>query len=169
MKDTTFEVGSMDQGEFFVSMEVWERARNFKWEVISVYGPTDHRQSQDFLEELLTRIGGAQLQMVVGGDFNLLRTTQNKSNARVDILSMQRFNDWVADLGLREINRVGERYTCTNRQASPTLSVLYWVFIPPDWELHFPSHLSGRSLELAQITIGCFYHRKMSDLDSLVQ
>ena len=39
MKDTTFEVGRMDQGKFFVSMEIFERALNFKWEVVIVYGP----------------------------------------------------------------------------------------------------------------------------------
>ena len=30
VRDATFEVGSMDRGEFFVSMEVFERALNFK-------------------------------------------------------------------------------------------------------------------------------------------
>ncbi|KAE8769104.1 putative anion transporter 2, chloroplastic [Hordeum vulgare] len=34
--DTTFEVVSMDRGEFFVSMEIWEQTANFKWEVIVV-------------------------------------------------------------------------------------------------------------------------------------
>ena len=45
VKDATFEVGSMDRGEFFVSMEVFERALNFKWEIIAVYGHADHRRS----------------------------------------------------------------------------------------------------------------------------
>ena len=52
VKDATFEVGGMDQGEFFVSMEIFERALNFKWEVIIVYGPADHRRSPTFLAEL---------------------------------------------------------------------------------------------------------------------
>ena len=60
MKDTTFEVGSMDRSEFFVSMEVFERALNFKWEIIAVYGPADHRCSETFLAELHRKVAAAQ-------------------------------------------------------------------------------------------------------------
>ena len=76
VKDATFEVGSMDQGEFFVSMELFERALNFKWEAIIVYGPADHR-SAAFLEELHRKTSAASLPMVVGGDFNLLRAVED--------------------------------------------------------------------------------------------
>ena len=30
VKDATFEVGGMDRGEFFISMEIFERALKFK-------------------------------------------------------------------------------------------------------------------------------------------
>ena len=56
VKDATFEVGGMDRGEFFVSMEIFERALNFKWEVIIVYGPADHSRSPTFLAELQQKI-----------------------------------------------------------------------------------------------------------------
>ncbi|XP_073358315.1 uncharacterized protein [Aegilops tauschii subsp. strangulata] len=72
VKDATFEVGSMDRGQFFVSMELYERALNFKWEVIIVYGPADHSRSASFLEELNRKVSAASLPVVVGGDFNLL-------------------------------------------------------------------------------------------------
>ncbi|EMS57304.1 putative anion transporter 2, chloroplastic [Triticum urartu] len=72
IKDATFEVGSMDIGEFYVSMEVFERALNFKWEIVVVYGPADHHRSEAFLDELLRKVSAAQLLVVVGGDFNLI-------------------------------------------------------------------------------------------------
>ena len=53
VKDATFEVGGMDRGEFFVSMEIFERALNFKWEVVIVYGPADHRRSPAFLRSCI--------------------------------------------------------------------------------------------------------------------
>jgi len=56
VKDATFEVGGMDRGEFFISMEIFERALNFKWEVIIVYGPADHSRSPTFLAELQQKI-----------------------------------------------------------------------------------------------------------------
>ncbi|KAE8812238.1 putative anion transporter 2, chloroplastic [Hordeum vulgare] len=72
MKDATFEVGSMDRVEFFVSMEVFERALNFKWEIIIVYGPTNNRLSATFLEELRRKVSVALLPVVLCGNFNLL-------------------------------------------------------------------------------------------------
>ena len=66
VKDTTFEVGGMDRGEFFVSMEIFERALNFKWEVIVVYGPADHRRSPAFLDELQLKISNSPLPVLVG-------------------------------------------------------------------------------------------------------
>ena len=51
---------------------------------------------------------------------------------------MQCFNDWIADLELRELDRVGARFTWTNKQVNPTRSVLDRVFVSPEWELQFP-------------------------------
>ncbi|KAE8821864.1 hypothetical protein D1007_00055 [Hordeum vulgare] len=96
----------MDRGEFYLSMEVLERAANFKWEVIVIYGPDDHRRSEAFLAELHTKIGGSQLPVVIGGYFNLLRMTREKNNARVDLSSMQRLNDSIADLGLLSLRAI---------------------------------------------------------------
>ena len=100
VKDATFEVGSMDHGAHFVSMEVWERDMNFKWEIIVVYGPADHSCSVAFLVELHTKISSTTLPVVVGGDFNLLHSPEENSNSHVDHAEIRRFNDWVADLGL---------------------------------------------------------------------
>ena len=73
VKDATLEVGGMDRGEFFVSMEVFERSLNFKWVIIAVYGLADHRRSETFLAELQRKVASAQFPVVVGGDFNLDR------------------------------------------------------------------------------------------------
>ncbi|XP_073361240.1 uncharacterized protein [Aegilops tauschii subsp. strangulata] len=124
VKDATFEVGSMDRGGFFVSMEIFERALNFKWEVIAVFGRADHRRSEAFLAELRRKVAAAQLQVVVGGDFNLIRSEEDKNNNLVNFPRMQMFNDCIADMGLRELDRVGAKFTWTNRQADPTRSVL---------------------------------------------
>jgi hypothetical protein len=61
--DSTLEVGSIDQGRYFINALVYHREAKFKLECIGVYGPVDHSKSTDFLEELETK--------VVGGDFNL--------------------------------------------------------------------------------------------------
>lgn len=55
VKDEAFEVGGMDRGELYVSMELLQRNNNFKWEAIIVYGPADHSRSRAFLMELATK------------------------------------------------------------------------------------------------------------------
>jgi endonuclease/exonuclease/phosphatase family metal-dependent hydrolase len=69
--DSTFEVGSIDQGRYFINALVYHREAKFKLECIGVYGPADHSKSTDFLEELETKVAQANHPVVVRGDFNL--------------------------------------------------------------------------------------------------
>ncbi|XP_073361142.1 uncharacterized protein [Aegilops tauschii subsp. strangulata] len=126
----------MDRVELYGRMELLERALNFKWEVIIVYGPADHRRSESFLVELKRKVSAAQLSVVVSGDFNLLRFTKDKSNDLVNYPWMQMFNDYIAELGLQELDKVGARFTWTNYEADPTRSILDRVLVLPEWELH---------------------------------
>jgi hypothetical protein len=51
-KDSVFEVGSIDQGQFFISAVVLQHSSKFIFEFIGVYGPADHARTSDFLQEL---------------------------------------------------------------------------------------------------------------------
>src|SRR3954469_17176951 len=138
VKEDTFEVADMDQGEFFVSMALTHRHSNLRWEVIIVYGPADHRRSPDFLAELKAKVERCTTPVVVAGDFNLIRSPDDKSSSHVDIPRMRLFNDCVADLALREITRVGARFTWSNNRVDPVRSVLDRVLVSVDWEVTFP-------------------------------
>lgn len=74
----------------------------------------------------------------MGGDFNLIRHPGDKNNSLINYPRMQLFNDCIADLGLRELDHIGARFTWMNRQADPTRSVLDRIFISPEWELRCP-------------------------------
>jgi endonuclease/exonuclease/phosphatase family metal-dependent hydrolase len=76
--------------------------------------------------------------VVVAGDFNLIRSPEDKSSSRVDIPRMRMFNDCLADLALREITRVGARFTWCNNRIDPVQSVLDRVFVSVEWEMEFP-------------------------------
>jgi hypothetical protein len=103
VKEETFEVEDMDHGEFFVSMSLTHRRTNLQWEVIIVYGPTDHRRSPAFLAELKAKVERTTIHVIVAGDFNLIRTPDDKGSTIWDIPRMRMFNDCIADLALREI------------------------------------------------------------------
>lgn len=84
------------------------------------------------------KVSAASLPVIIGGDFNLIRVPVDKNNARIDIPGKQRSNDWIPDLGLRELDRVGAQFTWTNQQLNPTRSVLDRVLVFLEWELRFP-------------------------------
>ena len=48
------------------------------------------------------------------------------------------FNDCIADLALREITRVGARYTWSNNRVDPIRSVLDRVLVSIEWEVEYP-------------------------------
>jgi hypothetical protein len=111
VKEDTFEVDDMDHEEFFVSMALTHRRSNLRWEVIIVYGPADHRRSPAFLAKLTSKVDRCTTPVMIAGDFNLIRSPEDKSSAHVDLPRMRMFNDCIADLALREITRAGARYT----------------------------------------------------------
>jgi hypothetical protein len=86
---------------------------------VLVYGPADHGRSAEFLDELTLFVSSAPFPVVVGGDFNLIRGIGDKSNGIVNWPRVRRFNDALANMSLREISRVGARFTWTNRQLDP--------------------------------------------------
>ena len=66
-----------------------------------------------------------------------MRFTEDKSNSHVNFARMQMFNDCIADVGLREIDRVGVRFTRTNRQVDPMRSILDHVLVTLEWVLRY--------------------------------
>lgn len=76
--------------------------------------------------------------MLYAGGSGLIRLASYKSSPNVDRLRMHLFNDCIADLALREIARVGARFTWTNKQVDPIRSVLDRVLVLTQWELVFP-------------------------------
>jgi hypothetical protein len=48
VKDDIYEVEDSEVGDFFVSMVLRNRLTNLRWELITVYGPTQHTLAPDF-------------------------------------------------------------------------------------------------------------------------
>jgi hypothetical protein len=137
-REECFEVGEWRKGSFFLSALVLHRQRNLKWWCILVYGPADHSRTAEFLGELEREVLACRFPVVVAGDFNLIRDARDKNNANLDWPRIHSFNDAIAAMSLREVTRVGARYTWTNKQLNPVRCVLDRVFVSPAWEASFP-------------------------------
>ena len=53
--------------------------------------------------------------MIMGGDFNLIRKESEKSSDHYNHLLITQFNDFIGNHQLREVTRVGSKYTWTNK------------------------------------------------------
>ena len=92
--------------------------------VTNVYGPSDHRHSSDFLRELHDLSSNINGPWVIIGDFNLIRSGDEKNNVNVNIPLMNTFNDTINSLGVMEIPLLGRNFTWSNGQEPPILAKL---------------------------------------------
>jgi hypothetical protein len=137
-RESMFEIGAIDTGRHFVSVDVILRTARLTLRIFGIYGPADHALSAAFLQELSLKVENTTLPIIMGGDFNLLRTEHDKNNDRINWPRLELFNNHIADWGLREIPRTGARFTWTNRQLNPVRCVLDRIFFSPTLEPHFP-------------------------------
>lgn len=107
--------------EFCIVMSVRDRRSNFRWRFVTVYGPAKHELSAEFLRELGTIYRSSPLPCIMGGDFNLIRDSSDKSSDNIDVGLVYLFNDFTGDCQLREMKRSGQKYTWTNKQNNPVM------------------------------------------------
>jgi hypothetical protein len=74
-----YEVENFEVGDFYVNTELRNRVTNFKWELITVYGPANHNRSVEFIAKLSRKCMCATLPLAFGGDFNLVRQVSEKT------------------------------------------------------------------------------------------
>jgi hypothetical protein len=79
-REDKFEVGEWRKGTFFICATILQRNIKLKWCFVLVYGPADHSRTTEFLGELVDKVEGYNLPIVVGGNFNLIRRAGDKSN-----------------------------------------------------------------------------------------
>lgn len=135
------DVMNWEVGVFFLAATIKHRASGLSWVIVCVYGPADHSRSAEFLLELTNLVEAKRavnMPLIVGGDFNLIRSGADKNNANIDWTRVSLFNNAIAAAALREAARTGARFTWTNKQMQPVRSVLDRVFFTPEWEVLFP-------------------------------
>lgn len=89
------EVEDVQLGEFVISMQLRNRLTNFRWVQATVSGPADHSDSGEFLNELNQFCSHIVLPLVIGGDFNLIRSDKDKNNDNINKGLMDAFNSFI--------------------------------------------------------------------------
>ena len=72
-----FDIGAID-GDFYVKFHLCNKNDSFKWALVVVYGPAQAEFKENFLTELVHMSSHEQLPLLIGGDFNILRSPNEK-------------------------------------------------------------------------------------------
>lgn len=73
------------------------------------------------------------------GNFNLMRSPENRNKPGGDLDEMFMLNDAITALRLVELPLYGRKFTWTNKQDDPLLERLDWFFTSNSWSLTYPS------------------------------
>ena len=123
---------------FAILVQFISKQNNEKWSLISVYGPCQGEARDNFVSWLYN------LQIPLGenwlllGDFNFIRSLDNRNLPRGDLNDIFIFNEIIAHLGLLELPLKGRSYTWSNMQDNPLLEQLDWFFTSADWITSYP-------------------------------
>jgi mannosylglycoprotein endo-beta-mannosidase len=79
--------------------------------------------------------------LLVLGDFNFIRSHENRNKPGGDVHDMFLFNDIIGHLGLLELPIKGRAFTWSNMQKDPLLEQLDWFFTSSHWISVFPNTL----------------------------
>jgi hypothetical protein len=75
-----YDIGAIEEGDYYVKFHLCNKLDNFKWALVVVYGPTQDEHKERFLAELVNMCSHENLPLVMGGDYNILRHQSEKNN-----------------------------------------------------------------------------------------
>ena len=86
---------------------------------------------------------------IIMGDFNFIRSPDDRNKLGGDINQMLLFNEAISNLGLVELPLKGRQFSWSNMQDSPLLGKLDWIFTSADWTSKFPNTLATPMAKLS--------------------
>jgi hypothetical protein len=124
-----FEIGSIDEGDFYVKFKLCNKLDGFKWALVAVYGLAQLDHTESFLAELVRMCSHGNLPLVMGGDYNILWHPSEKNNPNYNARWPFLFNVVIDGLNPRELELFGCKFTWANNLAQPTFEKLDRILI----------------------------------------
>jgi hypothetical protein len=124
-----------------IRIEFASSHNNEKWTLVCVYGPCHGVLRDQFVSWLYNLNIACDDNWLLLGDFNFIRSQDNRNKPGGDVNEMFLFNDIIGHLGLLELPLKGRRYTWSNMQREPLLEQLDWFFTSQHWISDYPNSL----------------------------
>ncbi|WVZ80083.1 hypothetical protein U9M48_027589, partial [Paspalum notatum var. saurae] len=122
-----FDIGSIDEGDFYIKFHIRNKVDGIQWILVAVYGAAQPKFKEVFLTELVQSCNKESLPLLIGGGFNIIRnpSEKNKDNC----------NDKWPFLFKLELKRT--TYVRTQIHF-PTYERLDRILVSTEWEQKFP-------------------------------
>ena len=134
----TITIQNVLAGDFCVKFHVKSKNDGFLWALLAVYGAAQDQLKDEFLSELVRICDSETLPLIVGGDFKIIRRSEEKNNNNFNVRWPFVFNAIIESLNLREIALSGRQYTWSSRREIPTLEKLDRMLMTREWEKNSP-------------------------------
>ena len=122
MWNTAMFAGKLVQSASFGTVMEFTSTHNSQtWTLVTVYGPRQNPARYNFVNWLHDLIIPDDANWLLLGDFNFMRTMDNRNKLGGEINDMFIFNEVIGHLGLIELPLKGRKYTWTNMQTVPLL------------------------------------------------
>ena len=138
ISNDTFDVVAWEIKKFSVSAVLKIKQTGVIIRITTVYGSPYEEGKAEFISELHELFLNWDGPALIGGDFNLVRSQQDKSNGSVDQKWADRFNAWIDLWALMEIGLAGRAYTWSNNQENVIMSRIDRIFCTTHLESIFP-------------------------------
>lgn len=123
--------------QFALGVEFTSTQSGHHWKLVNVYGPCQGEQRTTYTQWLFDLHIPQSEDWLILGDFNYIRSPENRNKPGGDIHDMFTFNDFIREQNLTELPIKGRRYTWSNMQQNPLLEQLDWFFTSINWTATF--------------------------------
>ena len=114
----------ISQNYFQITMEFTSNLDNTCWYLTNVYGPNCSEGKVEFTDWLMNlNMQQSKLWMILG-DFNFIRSPDNRNKPGGDPASIMTFNNIIVNLDLVEVFLKGRSFTWSNKHDQPLLEKL---------------------------------------------
>ena len=114
---------------FGIIVQFTSKHNNEVWTLVNVYGPCRGQARDDFVDWLYHLSIPDSANWLVLGDFNFIRSTENRNLPGGDANDIFIFNEIIGHLGLLELPIKGRSFTWSNMQDNPLLEQLDWFLL----------------------------------------
>jgi hypothetical protein len=84
-----YDIGAINEGDYYVKFYLCNKNDYFKWALVAVYGSTQAQHKEQFLIELVNLCSHEQLPILIGGDSNYEHRWPFLFNSVIDNLNLR--------------------------------------------------------------------------------